>query len=170
MDAEAETVQSSAEEKSAASEDSSIIEPCVGMEFDSEDAARDFYREYASREGFIVRLDRCHRSEVDGRILSRRFSCNKQGFYAKARDNNRPVRKPRISIREGCEAMMVVKVNKSEKWVCTRFVKEHSHPLNVSAGPSYRTLVSFIFLHLFTVFLIWIQLSFMLFDLKYYDA
>ncbi|KAI4356277.1 hypothetical protein L6164_000310 [Bauhinia variegata] len=140
LEALPETVESSAEEKSAACEEGSIIEPYVGMEFDSEESARKFYSEYARREGFIVRLDRCHRSEVDKRILSRRLSCNKQGFYAKARDGARGVRKPRVSIREGCEAMVLVKVNKSGRWVVTRFVKEHTHPLSLPGRPSSRNV------------------------------
>lgn len=146
VDAGMETVQSSAEKISATCEERSILEPYVGMEFESEEASRDFYGEYARQEGFITRLDRCHRSEIDNRILSRRLSCNKQGFYVRARNGTRPVRKPQVSIREGCEAMMLVKVNKHGKWVVTKFVKEHCHPLQVSGFPSsYRTLVSFIF-------------------------
>ncbi|KAI4354105.1 hypothetical protein L6164_003004 [Bauhinia variegata] len=138
LEALPETVQSSVEEKSAECEEGSITEPYVGMEFDSEEAARVFYSEYARRQGFIMRLDRCHRSEVDKRILSRRLLCNKQGFYAKARDGVKGIRKPRFSTREGCEAMMLVKVNKSGKWVVSRFVKEHTHPLNLPgrASPS----------------------------------
>lgn len=142
LDAEVETVQSSAEKTSATCEDRSISEPCVGMEFDSEEAAREFYSGYARHEGFVVRLDRCHRSEADNRILSRRFSCNKQGFYVRPRNGTRPVRRPRVSIREGCEAMMLVKVNNHGKWVVTKFVKEHCHPLQVSAYSSDRTLES----------------------------
>ncbi|KAF7825898.1 protein FAR1-RELATED SEQUENCE 5-like [Senna tora] len=142
LDTEVETLQSSVEKISATCEDRPITEPYVGMEFESEEAARDFYGEYGRREGFIMRLDRCHRSEVDNRILSRRLSCNKQGFYARARNGTRPVRRPRVSIREGCEAMMLVKVNKHGKWIVTKFVKEHCHPLQVSGCPSYVTLES----------------------------
>ncbi|XP_027334104.1 protein FAR1-RELATED SEQUENCE 5-like isoform X2 [Abrus precatorius] len=111
------------------------------MEFVSEEAAKHFYDEYARREGFIVRLDRCHRSELDNRIISRRFSCNKQGFHVRGRNGIKPVHKPRTSIREGCEAMMLVKFNKCEKWVITKFVKEHNHPLNASGLPAYNRLM-----------------------------
>lgn len=113
-------------------------DPYVGMEFDSEDAAKKFYEEYARHVGFIMRIDQCRRSEVDKRILSRRLSCNKQGYYIKSRDRFGPVRKPRSSTREGCNAMMLVKVNKSGKWVVTRFEKEHTHPL-FTAGHSRAT-------------------------------
>lgn len=146
LEAEPETVdESSAEKTSAPCEGSSIMEPYVGMEFDSEGDAKNFYDEYARREGFIVRLDRCHRSEVDNRIISRRLTCNKEGFHVRGKYEVNPHRKPRVSIREGCEAMMLVKVNKCGKWVVTRFVKEHNHPLMGSGVRSYRTTVSFTF-------------------------
>ncbi|KAA8550534.1 hypothetical protein F0562_002218 [Nyssa sinensis] len=112
------------------------------MEFDSEDAAKGFYDEYARREGFIMRIDQCRRSEVDKRILSRRLSCNKQGYYVKMKDQLGPVRKPRASTREGCKAMMLVKINKFGKWAVTRFVKEHTHPLVISDRPSRNAMDS----------------------------
>lgn len=131
-------MNSSTERQSGASEEISVQEPYVGMEFDSEDAAKEFYDEYARRLGFVMRIDQCRRSEVDKRILSRRLSCNKQGYYVKMKDEYGPVRKPRCSTREGCKAMMLVKVNKSGKWVVTRFVKDHTHPLVASSRP-FRT-------------------------------
>lgn len=147
MDLEAEegTVQSSVEKVPAPCADRSITEPYVGMEFESEEAARDYYAKYAKQEGFALRLDRCQRSEVDNSILSRRISCNKQGYYIRPKNGTRPVRRPRASIREGCDAMMLVKVNNHGKWVITKFAKEHCHPLQVPGCPSsFKTLVSFI--------------------------
>lgn len=126
-------------------EESTVQEPVVGMEFESEDAAKEFYDNYARRAGFVMRIDQCRRSEVDKRILSRRLSCNKQGYYVKMKDQFGPARKPRTSTREGCKAMMLVKVDKSGKWVVTRFVKEHTHPLIVSGRPSRNAMVSFVF-------------------------
>ncbi|KAI7983878.1 Protein FAR1-RELATED SEQUENCE 5 [Camellia lanceoleosa] len=120
-----------------ASEEGVIQEPYVGMEFDSEEAAKKFYDEYAKRVGFVMRIDQCRRSEVDKRILSRRLSCNKQGYYVKSRDRFGPARKPRSTTREGCKAMMLVKVNKAGKWAVTRFEKEHTHPLVISGHPSH---------------------------------
>ncbi|PSR86294.1 Protein FAR1-RELATED SEQUENCE like, partial [Actinidia chinensis var. chinensis] len=128
-DVGAVNVDSSAGTELVACEEGMIQEPYVGMEFDSEEAAKKFYDEYARRVGFVMRIDQCRRSEVDKRILSRRLSCNKQGYYVKTRDRFGPVRKPRSSTREGCKAMMLVKVNKSGKWAVTRFEKDHTHPL-----------------------------------------
>nr|GMD18763.1 protein FAR1-RELATED SEQUENCE 5-like [Ipomoea batatas] len=126
----------SAERRLDSGEESRVQEPVVGMEFESEDAAKEFYDNYARRAGFVMRIDQCRRSEVDKRILSRRLSCNKQGYYVKMKDQFGPARKPRMSTREGCKAMILVKVDKSGKWVVTRFVKEHTHPLIASGRPS----------------------------------
>ncbi|MFS7987204.1 putative transcription factor FAR family [Helianthus anomalus] len=109
-------------------------EPYVGMEFDSEDAAKKFYDEYARRVGFKMRIDQCRRSEVDKTIISRRLSCNKEGYYTKSKNQFGQVRKQHTSSRQGCNAMMLARVNKFGKWVVTRFEKEHTHPLAISQG------------------------------------
>lgn len=140
LDGEAVRAESSAGRELAASQDSAVIEPYIGMEFESEDTAKEFYDEYAQRVGFVMRIDQCRRSEVDRRILSRRFSCNKQGFYVKIKEAFGPGRKTRRSTREGCNAMMLVKVDKSGKWVVTRFEKDHTHPLVISGRPSRNAL------------------------------
>lgn len=136
LDAGPETVINSAGSDQVPGEQTTIQEPCVGMEFDSEDAAKQFYDEYARRAGFMMRIDQCRRSEVDKRILSRRLSCNKQGYYVNMRDHFGPPRKRRSSMREGCKAMMLVKAGKSGKWTVTRFEKDHTHPLLISGHPS----------------------------------
>ncbi|KAF6152175.1 hypothetical protein GIB67_019397 [Kingdonia uniflora] len=108
-----------------------IVEPYEGMEFESENHVKAFYDEYARRLGFIMRVMKCRRSEVDGRILSRRLGCNKEGFRAPVRGKG-PVRKPRPNTREGCKAMILVKLEKSGNWMVTKFIKEHNHPLVLS--------------------------------------
>lgn len=118
-----------------------VGEPYVGMEFESEDAAKEFYEDYARRAGFIMRIGQCRRSHVEKRILSRRLCCNKQGGRSlKARDQVRSVRRPQPTTGEGCKAMMLVKLKKSGKWVITRVVKHHTHPLIVSSGNSMVSL------------------------------
>ncbi|CAI0426540.1 unnamed protein product [Linum tenue] len=99
------------------------------MEFESEDDARNFYVEYARRVGFFVRVMQRRRSGVDGRTLARRLGCNKQGFSPNNKGRLVQDKKPRSSAREGCKATILVKLEKSGKWVVTRFEKEHNHPL-----------------------------------------
>ncbi|GMY32490.1 protein FAR1-RELATED SEQUENCE 5 isoform X1 [Fagus crenata] len=121
-------------------ESDTIIEPYEGMGFDSEDAAKIFYDDYARRLGFVMRVMSCRRSERDGKILARRLGCNKEGHCVSIRGKFGPVRKPRPSTREGCKAMIHVKYDKSGKWVITKFVKDHNHPLVVSPREARQTM------------------------------
>ncbi|GAV85658.1 FAR1 domain-containing protein [Cephalotus follicularis] len=118
----------------------STVEPHEGMEFESEDAAKIFYDEYARRVGFVMRVMSCRRSERDGRILARRLGCNKEGHCVSIRGRFGPVRKPRPSTREGCKAMIHVKYDKSGKWVITKFVRDHNHPLVLSPREARQTM------------------------------
>jgi hypothetical protein len=121
--------------------DHAIQEPYEGMEFASEDAAKIFYDEYARHVGFVMRVMSCRRSERDGRILARRLGCNKEGHCVSLRGKLGPVRKSRASSREGCKAMIHIKYDKSGKWVITKFVKDHNHPLVVSPREARQTMV-----------------------------
>lgn len=109
------------------------LEPFVGMEFESEDAAKHFYVEYAKRVGFVVRVMQRRRSGIDGRTLARRLGCNKQGFSPNQKANAGPEKRPRATAREGCNATILVKLEKSGKWLVSRFVKDHNHPLTSNA-------------------------------------
>ncbi|XP_051143784.1 protein FAR1-RELATED SEQUENCE 2 [Andrographis paniculata] len=135
----AEEELAEAASSSRPAEEGGILEPYVGMEFDSEDDARRFYSDYAKRIGFVVRVMQRRRSEIDGRTLARRLGCNKQGFSPNTKGKTGPSRKPRPSAREGCKATILFKLEKSGKWTVTRFVKEHNHPLVVT--PDERTNV-----------------------------
>lgn len=118
-----------------------VLESYVGMEFESEDAARIFYIEYARRAGFVVCIMQRRRSEIDGKTLARRLGCNKQGLSPNQKSTCSPDKKPRLSSQEGCKATFLVKMEKSEKWVVTRFMKDHNHPLIVTAH-GFSTVVS----------------------------
>lgn len=120
-------------------ERSSNMEPYVGMEFESEEAVKVFYDAYATHLGFIMRVDAFRRSMRDGKVVWRRLVCNKEGFR-KLRPRRSENRKPRAVTREGCKAMIVVKKEKSGKWVVTRFVKEHNHPLVTIPANGRRTV------------------------------
>ncbi|XP_047317751.1 protein FAR1-RELATED SEQUENCE 3-like [Impatiens glandulifera] len=85
-------------------------EPHVGMEFDTEDAAKIFYDEYARRMGFSTRVGQFSRLNSDGRLPVREFLC---GLKRRSGDN--------------CEAMLQIELKSHEKWVVTKFVNVHSH-------------------------------------------
>ncbi|XP_058071649.1 protein FAR1-RELATED SEQUENCE 5-like [Magnolia sinica] len=106
------------------------LDPYEGMELESEDAARIFYSAYARRIGFRSRISKNRRSRKDGEVIARKFVCYKEGYRAKKHENKKNrIYRPRAVTREGCEAMIYVKKMDSGKWVITKFVKEHSHPL-----------------------------------------
>ncbi|KAA0042052.1 protein FAR1-RELATED SEQUENCE 5 isoform X2 [Cucumis melo var. makuwa] len=110
------------------------------MEFESEESVKVFYDAYASRLGFIMRVDAFRRSMRDGAVVWRRLVCNKEGFrkFKPKRSENR---KPRAVTREGCKAMVVVKKEKTGKWVVTKFVKDHNHPLIVTPASARRNVL-----------------------------
>ncbi|XP_057480465.1 protein FAR1-RELATED SEQUENCE 3-like isoform X2 [Actinidia eriantha] len=86
-------------------------EPHVGMEFDSVDVGKSFYDEYARRVGFSTRVG--NRSKSDGLVTAREFLCARDGLKRRAGDS--------------CDAMLRIEFKGQDKWVVTKFEKEHSH-------------------------------------------
>ncbi|KAL2316947.1 hypothetical protein Fmac_030823 [Flemingia macrophylla] len=92
-----------------------VSEPYVGMEFDSEDAARNFYNEYARRVGFSYKVGLHGRSKANGTNMYREFVCGREDLKRK--------------LTESCNAMLRIEQMGQSKWVVTKFVKEHSHSM-----------------------------------------
>lgn len=102
--------------------------PKLGMCFDSEDHAYEFYNTYAGRVGFSVRKDYVNRSKIDGVVASRRFTCFREGFRQKdKRDLN--VKRPRKETRIGCLAQLVISRQPDGKYRVTHFEEKHNHEL-----------------------------------------
>lgn len=116
------------------------LEPYIGMQFETEEAAKVFYDAYAMHLGFIMRVDAFRRSVRDESVVWRRLVCNKEGFR-RSKPSSSENRKPKAITREGCKAMIVVKREKAGKWVVTRFIKEHNHPLVVAPTNHRRTVL-----------------------------
>uniref|UniRef100_A0A5B7BGF2 FAR1 domain-containing protein n=1 Tax=Davidia involucrata TaxID=16924 RepID=A0A5B7BGF2_DAVIN len=114
-------------------------EPYEGMLFESDGAAKAFYDEYARQVGFLTRIVSSRKSEHDGSIISRRLACNKEGYNLNSQKTGRVRIRKRESKREGCMAMILVKREKPGKWVVTKFVREHNHPLVISLGKNRPT-------------------------------
>ncbi|KAI5351422.1 hypothetical protein L3X38_004313 [Prunus dulcis] len=108
-------------------------EPYDGKLFESEDAARVFYDDYASRVGFLTRVLSSRKSERDGSIISRGLGC--RGVS----DNGRKVMQE-CAQREFCTAMVLLRQEKPGSWVVKKFLKDHNHPLVVQSQKSRRTL------------------------------
>ncbi|GMH07364.1 hypothetical protein Nepgr_009204 [Nepenthes gracilis] len=98
---------------SVALDEEEIFEPHVGMEFVSEDAAKNFFDEYARRVGFSTKISRSGRSKLDNAVNAHEFVCARESFLK---------RKP----ADTCEAMLKIELM-AGRWVVTRFVKEHTH-------------------------------------------
>ncbi|MBA0612277.1 hypothetical protein Godav_012903 [Gossypium davidsonii] len=107
-------------------------EPYVGQEFESEASAHAFYNAYATRVGFIIRVSKLSRSRHDGSAIGRALVCNKEGF--RMPDKREKIMRHRAETRVGCRAMILVRKVSSGKWVVTKFVKEHKHPLTPGKG------------------------------------
>lgn len=109
-------------------ENTSINEPVIGMEFDSDEAAKEYYIAYAARVGFGVRMNKSRRSRKDDTVIMRRFVCTREGFHSKRviYDDGKKKRK-RGTSREGCMAMIEVIRKDHGKWTVTKLVTEHTH-------------------------------------------
>ncbi|KAG6384009.1 hypothetical protein SASPL_156197 [Salvia splendens] len=87
-------------------EDGIFSEPYVGMEFDSENAAKMFYEDYARTLGFNARVSY-------DRSTSTEFLCSRNGL--------------KKSAGESCGAMLRVEQRGENIWIVSKFVKDHSH-------------------------------------------
>ncbi|KAI5653648.1 hypothetical protein M9H77_30835 [Catharanthus roseus] len=103
-------------------------EPYEGMVFDSEEAARAFYDEYAGRTGFITRVLSSRKSERDGSIISRGLGC--RGISDSQKSGNGSQKRDRR--KEGCTAMLLIKREKPGRWIVRKFLRDHNHSLLVS--------------------------------------
>ncbi|ONK74251.1 uncharacterized protein A4U43_C03F4340 [Asparagus officinalis] len=94
----------------------SKLEPFLGMEFESDEAAKTFYNDYARRLGFPFRVGRSRRSKgVDEVLIMKRFVCSKEGVYRKKPSEETSRKRERLSMREGCKAMMESWLPSSER-------------------------------------------------------
>lgn len=102
--------------------------PKIGMEFESDGQAYEFYSNYARLTGFTVRNSQSDKSEVDGEVLARRFPCSKESFL---QNNNYGVniQKHRKDRKAGCLAEMVISRQPSGKYAIIHFESEHNHEI-----------------------------------------
>ncbi|XP_058751298.1 protein FAR1-RELATED SEQUENCE 5-like [Vicia villosa] len=102
--------------------------PKLGMGFDSEEHAYEFYNSYAAQVGFSVRKDYVNRSKVDGAVASRRFTCFREGFRQKEKRVTNGKR-PRKDTRIGCLAQLIISRQPDGKYHITHFEEKHKHEL-----------------------------------------
>ncbi|KAL9157426.1 hypothetical protein ABFS82_08G005000 [Erythranthe guttata] len=102
--------------------------PKLGMGFDSEDLAYEFYNAYAARVGFSVRKDYVNRSKVDGAVASRRYTCFREGYRQNDKRGSK-VKRPRKETRVGCMAQLVISRQSDGRYRITHFEERHNHEL-----------------------------------------
>ncbi|XP_060671233.1 protein FAR1-RELATED SEQUENCE 2 isoform X2 [Ziziphus jujuba] len=135
MDEENGMIETLTRGESSICEAGNVEEPSEGMLFESEEAARGFYDDYARQTGFVTRVLSSRKSERDGSIISRGLGC--RGFS----DNQTKVQEQKKHRRrEACTAMILLKRDKTGRWVVRKFVRDHIHPLVVQLQTSRRTL------------------------------
>ncbi|XP_050244117.1 protein FAR1-RELATED SEQUENCE 5-like [Quercus robur] len=120
--------------------------PFKGMEFEADEIAYDFYNKYGRKTGFSIRKEYVNKCKKTGVVTSRRFVCAKEGVRGKdKRDQN--VKNPRVETRCGCEARLVIVLNRdSKKCMVSEFIAEHNHyfhlPSTVHMMPSQRKVTA----------------------------
>ncbi|PIN07024.1 hypothetical protein CDL12_20417 [Handroanthus impetiginosus] len=102
--------------------------PKLGMGFDTENHAYEFYNAYAGQVGFSVRKDYVNRSKIDGAVASRRYTCFREGYRQKDKRGSK-VKRPRKETRVGCMAQLVISRQADGRYRVTHFEERHNHEL-----------------------------------------
>ena len=107
-------------------EASTYMVPKIGMEFESDDQAYEFYSNYARLTGFIVRNNHSDKSEVNGEVLARRFPCSKEIFVQNDKYGVN-LRKRMKERKTRCSAQMIVSRQPNGKYTVIHFEAKHNH-------------------------------------------
>lgn len=116
-------------EESTANDGYFVLEPYVGMEFESAHAVYSYYNEYARHIGFGVTKKFTRKSKKDRTLIAGHYVCSKYGFKPE-REKTDKSRRPRPVTRVGCKAMIKAKRKDSGKWEIFDVIKEHNHELS----------------------------------------
>ncbi|XP_078167231.1 protein FAR1-RELATED SEQUENCE 5-like isoform X2 [Carex rostrata] len=118
--------------KARAIRENLVDESIKTPEFETEEAAYEFYSMYAGKIGFTVR--RASMTVGPDDVITRRvFVCSKEGFRERKKGAKR-VKNPRPETRTGCPACMVVRLGENGKYHVTEFVTCHNHQLLISSS------------------------------------
>lgn len=103
------------------------LTPHIGMEFESEEAAFQFYNEYGRIMGFGIRRDYHTKSKKDGLMINRKFVCHREGEKEKDKRCHIVIQ-PRREMRTKCSANLYISFNRdSKKWEVKKFDDAHNH-------------------------------------------
>ncbi|PSS14534.1 Protein FAR1-RELATED SEQUENCE like [Actinidia chinensis var. chinensis] len=111
------------------------LEPRDDMEFESNEVAYEFYKEYAKSVGFGTAKLSSRRSRASKEFIDAKFSCIRYGNKQQSDDAINPRPSPKI----GCKASMHVKRRPNGKWYIHSFIKEHNHELLPAQAHFFRS-------------------------------
>ncbi|XP_031101640.1 protein FAR-RED ELONGATED HYPOCOTYL 3-like [Ipomoea triloba] len=122
------------------------LEPPADMEFESNEEALTFYKEYARTMGFETAIQNSRRSKALGEFIDAKFACSRSGTKrgngksAKAPGSSQdPENAEGRSKKTDCNAYMHVKRRSDGRWIIHRFEKEHNHELSPPQAVSEQT-------------------------------
>jgi zinc finger SWIM domain-containing protein 3 len=108
----------------------SVIEPRVGMKFDSLLQVIEFYKNYAYSKGFatMTRSSRKNKGFTETSYVN--LKCNQEGRYSSLVDD---ASKKRSTIKNSCEAGIKASMDITDrKWRILSFIENHNHDLSPS--------------------------------------
>ncbi|XP_058732801.1 protein FAR-RED IMPAIRED RESPONSE 1-like [Vicia villosa] len=99
-------------------------EPCLEMEFESQENAYSFYVQYAKCVGFGVSIKSSRRSKISRQFIDVKYACTRYGNKRESTSQN-----PRPCLKVDCKAGLHIKRRCDGKWVIHGFIKDHNHEL-----------------------------------------
>ncbi|KAH9674899.1 protein FAR1-RELATED SEQUENCE [Citrus sinensis] len=112
-----------------------IVEPTVGMFFDSPDEMFEYYKGYGLQKGFPVMRRSCRKGD-DGSLRYVTFTCGRNS-KSKAKDTDVLRLQPNQKI--GCNAKLGGRLDLvTGKWVIGNMILEHNHAVSPSKSRYYR--------------------------------
>ncbi|XP_068654838.1 protein FAR1-RELATED SEQUENCE 5-like [Aristolochia californica] len=107
-------------------ENNPLLEPCMGMKFESEKALFSFYQDYAIRLGFSITISSRRRSRTNSTIIAGVYACSRYGYKKPSERKYRP----RPTFKTGCKAMIKAERMETGTWTILEVVKDHNHELD----------------------------------------
>uniref|UniRef100_A0A2N9EL94 Uncharacterized protein n=1 Tax=Fagus sylvatica TaxID=28930 RepID=A0A2N9EL94_FAGSY len=123
-------VEGNMQEDTPESVRNSVIEPRVGMEFDSLQQVIEFYKHYAYSKGFAIMTRNSRKKKGFSETSYVNLKCNREGKYSSSVDD--PSKK-RSTIKNACEAGIKASMDITDKkWRILSFIEDHNHELSPS--------------------------------------
>jgi hypothetical protein len=115
----------------------SVIEPRVGMEFDSLQQVIEFYKHYAYLKGFATMTRNSRKKKGFSEISYVNLKCNREERYSSSVDD---LSKKRSTIKNACEAGIKASMDITDKkWRILSFIEDHNHDLSPSKSRHFVT-------------------------------